>query len=95
MVQVAVGEQDGDRLQAQLAQQLAGDALPARDRTAVRKEQYRLTKVLHEYEEWERQALLALAQQRVALDLDDGVKVNYLKLADVLAPIPGLAAAEE
>jgi hypothetical protein len=80
---------------AQLAQQLAGDALPTRDRTAARKEHDRLTKVLHECEEWERQALLPLAQQRIALDLDDGVKVNYLKLAGVLAPIPGLAAAEE
>jgi hypothetical protein len=80
---------------AQLAQSLAGDDLSARDRTAARKELDRLTKVLHECEEWERQTLLPLAQQRIALDLDDGVKVNYLKLAGVLAPIPGLAAADE
>lgn len=79
----------------QLAHDLAGDALPARDRTAARKEQDRLTKVLHECEEWERQALLPLAQQRLVLDLDDGVRANYLKLADVLAPIPGLAAAAD
>ena len=39
--------------------------------------------------------LLPLAQQRVELDLDDGVKVNYLKLGEALAPIPGLATAEE
>jgi len=38
---------------------------------------------------------LPLAQQRVELDLDDGVKVNYQKLAPVLAPIPGLTAAED
>ncbi len=80
---------------AQLAQSLAGDTLSARDRTVARKEQDRLTKVLHECEEWERQVLLPLAQQRVALDLDDGVKINYLKLANVLAPIPGLAATDE
>jgi hypothetical protein len=29
------------------------------------------------------------------LDLDDGVKVNYLKFGKALAPIPGLAAKEE
>ncbi len=55
----------------------------------------RIVKVLHECEEWERESLLPLAQQRVELDLDDGVKVNYLKLADVLAPIPGLAAKDD
>ena len=31
----------------------------------------------------------------MTLDLDDGVKVNDLKLQDVLAPIPGLAAKED
>ena len=81
--------------QAQLAQSLAGESLTAAERTSARKESERIVKVLHECEEWEREALLPLAQQRVELDLDDGVKVNYLKLADVLAPIPGLAAAEE
>jgi hypothetical protein len=35
------------------------------------------------------------AGQCIALDLDDGVKMNELKLQDVLAPIPGLAAKEE
>jgi hypothetical protein len=51
--------------------------------------------VLKECQAWEQDALLPLAQQRIELDLDDGVKVNYLKLQDVLAPIPGLAAKEE
>ena len=41
-------------------------------------------------EDYERDILLPLAQQRLELDLDDGVKVNYLKLGDALAPIPGL-----
>lgn len=80
---------------AQLAQSLAGDDLSARERTAARKDLDRMTKVLAECEEWERSTLLPLAQQRIELDLDDGVKVNYLKLSAVLAPIPGLAAADE
>jgi hypothetical protein len=49
----------------------------------------------HECEEWERQTLLPLAQARIELDLDDGVKTNYLKLGEALAPIAGLAAKEE
>ena len=39
--------------------------------------------------------MLPLAQARIELDLDDGVKVNYLKLGEALAPIPGLAAKDE
>ena len=80
---------------AQLAQSLAGEDLSDRERTAARKDLDRMTKVLAECEEWERSTLLPLAQQRIELDLDDGVKVNYLKLNAVLAPIAGLAAADE
>jgi hypothetical protein len=86
------------KLEARLAQlglDQLNDALPTRDRTAARKEAEKITKVLKECQAWEQDALLPLAQQRIELDLDDGVKVNYLKLQDVLAPIPGLAAKEE
>ncbi|WP_255082731.1 BREX-1 system adenine-specific DNA-methyltransferase PglX [Vulcanococcus limneticus] len=86
------------KLEARLAQlglDQLNDVLPARDRTAARKEAEKITKVLRECQIWEQDALLPLAQQRIELDLDDGVKVNYLKLQDVLAPIPGLAAKEE
>jgi type II restriction/modification system DNA methylase subunit YeeA len=81
--------------QAQLGLDQLNDDLPARDRTAARKEAEKITKVLKECQAWEQDSLLPLAQQRIELDLDDGVKVNYLKLQDVLAPIPGLAAKEE
>ena len=81
--------------QAQLGLDQLNDALPARDRTAARKEAEKITKVLKECQAWEQDSLLPLAQQRIELDLDEGVKVNYLKLQDVLAPIPGLAAKEE
>lgn len=70
-------------------------AVSAREKSAARKEFNKLTAVLHDCEEWERQVLLPLAQARIELDLDDGVKVNYLKLGEALAPIPGLAAAED
>jgi hypothetical protein len=86
------------KLEARLAQlglDQLNDSLPTRERTAARKEAEKITKVLKECQAWEQDALLPLAQQRIELDLDDGVKVNYLKLQDVLAPIPGLAAKED
>jgi hypothetical protein len=86
------------KLEARLAQlglDQLNDDLPTRERTAARKEAEKITKVLKECQAWEQDSLLPLAQQRIELDLDDGVKVNYLKLQDVLAPIPGLAAKEE
>ena len=86
------------KLEARLAQlglDQLNDALPTRDRTAARKEAEKISKVLKECQAWEQDSLLPLAQQRIELDLDDGVKVNYLKLQDVLAPIPGLAAKED
>jgi len=67
----------------------------AKSKTDARKESEKLNKILRECEDWERQVLLPLAQQRIELDLDDGVKTNYLKLAEALAPIPGLAAKED
>ena len=77
--------------QEQLEQDQTNDALPKREQTAARKEAEKITKVLKECQAWEQDALLPLAQQRIELDPDDGVKVNYLKLQEVLAKIPGLA----
>lgn len=74
---------------------MAREDLPAREKTKARKEAEQIRKTLRECEEYEREILLPLAQQRVELDLDDGVKVNYLKLGKALAPIPGLATKEE
>jgi hypothetical protein len=67
----------------------------AREKTAARKELEKLRKYVRECQEWERDVLLPAAQSRIDLDLDDGVKVNYLKLGDVLTPIPGLATKDE
>jgi type II restriction/modification system DNA methylase subunit YeeA len=75
--------------------QTEASAGSARERTAARKELEKLRKYVRECEEWERDVLLPAAQSRIELDLDDGVKVNYLKLGDVLTPIPGLATKDE
>jgi hypothetical protein len=75
--------------------QVQATAPTAREKTEARKEADKLTKTLHECEEWERQTVLPLAQARIELDLDDGVKTNYQKLGEALATIPGLAAKED
>ncbi|PTY02766.1 BREX-1 system adenine-specific DNA-methyltransferase PglX [Verrucomicrobia bacterium LW23] len=67
----------------------------AREKTAARKEADKLRKALKECQDWEREVVLPLAQQRIALDLDDGVKTNYQKFPGLLAKIPGLEKKEE
>ena len=51
-----------------------------------------ITRTLQELEEWEREVVYPLAQERIALDLDDGVKVNYEKLGAILEKVKGLNA---
>ena len=55
----------------------------------------RLAKVLAELADYERDTLYPLATEQVQIDLDDGVKVNYLKLGDALKKIAGLEAKDE
>jgi hypothetical protein len=64
------------------------------DRTKAAKELTKIEKMLKEIKAWERDILLPLAQQRIELDLDDGVKVNYRKFKGAVANIPGLDKGE-
>lgn len=54
-----------------------------------------LKKQLLELDDYERDTLYPLAIEQVVLDLDDGVKVNYLKLGSALKKINGLDAKED
>ncbi len=65
------------------------------DKTRALKEVERLSKVLAELEDYERDVLYPLATEQKAIDLDDGVKVNYLKFGAALKKITGLDAKEE
>jgi hypothetical protein len=56
------------------------------------KEADRLRKILLELDEYEHDVLYPLASQNIAIDLDDGVKVNYPKLGSALKRIVGLEA---
>ena len=54
-----------------------------------------IKKQLQELDDYERDVLYPLATEQVPLDLDDGVKANYLKLGSALKKIVGLDAKEE
>lgn len=65
------------------------------DKTRALKEIETLKKQLLELDDYERDTLYPLATEQVALDLDDGVKMNYLKLGSALKKISGLDAKED
>ena len=65
------------------------------ERTRAAKELGKIEKMLKEIRAWERDIVLPLAQKRLEIDLDDGVKVNYLKFKGLLETIPGLDKKEE
>ena len=46
---------------------------------------------LEELETWEREIIYPLATQRLEIDLDDGVKINYPKFGSALTKITGLS----
>lgn len=61
------------------------------DRTRAQKEVDRVAKVILELREWERDVILPLAQQKIEIDLDDGVKANYPLFGTALKKIAGLS----
>ena len=65
------------------------------EKTKALKEIEKITKMIAELEEYEREVLYPLATEQVEIDLDDGVKVNYPKLGAALKRIVGLDAADE
>ncbi|KPP94733.1 MAG: Brex phage defense system adenine-specific methylase PglX [Bacteroidetes bacterium HLUCCA01] len=65
------------------------------EKTKALKEIEKITKMISELEEYEREVLYPLATEQVEIDLDDGVKVNYPKLGAALKKIPGLEARED
>ena len=62
----------------------------ALEKTKALKEIQSITSILNELEEWERNVIFPLASQRLEIDLDDGVKVNYPKFGNALTKVVGL-----
>lgn len=72
-----------------LEREIAGGGSP-RQTAAATKEAERLRKVLVELNDYEHDVLYPLAYEQIAIDLDDGVKVNYPKFGSALKKIQGL-----
>ena len=66
----------------------------SREKTLALKEVDRLELMIRDCKDYER-TLFTIATQKITIDLDDGVKVNYLKFKDVLVPIKGLEKEED
>jgi type II restriction/modification system DNA methylase subunit YeeA len=69
---------------SQLEHQLNAGDQSERDKMLTRKEIDRLKEVVSELELWDAKVLLPLAEKRIEIDLDDGVKVNYGKFGEAL-----------
>ena len=86
------------KLQAERArlEKLSDDpaASPAQ-RTRALKDVGTVIKQIAELEEWEREVVFPLAQAKIEIDLDDGVRRNYPKFGAALKPIKGLEATDE
>jgi len=73
---------------------ISGSASQA-EKTRALKEIEKITRMIAEMEEYEREVLYPLATEQVEINLDDGVKVNYPKLGAALKKIVGLDAEED
>jgi type II restriction/modification system DNA methylase subunit YeeA len=67
----------------------------ATEKSRAKKRLTQLEKYKTEIEAWERDHLYPFALKRIELDLDDGVKVNYRKLAGIVEPIKQLEVKDE
>jgi len=70
-------------------------AVSQAQRTRAVKDVATIIKQIAELEEWERDVIFPLAQAKIEIDLDDGVKRNYPLFGAALKPIKGLEAADE
>lgn len=68
--------------------------ISAREKTLAIKEVDKLEAMIKDCKIYEK-TLFNTATQKISIDLDDGVKVNYLKFKEVVVPIKGLEKDEE
>lgn len=68
-------------------------SLQQAERAGNAKEADRLRKILVELNEYEHDILYPMASEKVVIDLDDGVKVNYPKFGGALRKVAGLESS--
>jgi len=64
-------------------------------RTKALKDMAGVAKQIEELNAWERDVVFPMAQQKIEIDLDDGVKANYPKFGTALKKITGLEAKND
>ena len=64
-------------------------------RTRALKDMAAVGKQIEELNAWERDVVFPMAQQKIEIDLDDGVKANYPKFGGAVKKIAGLEAKED
>ncbi len=77
-----------------LASQESSAPASASQKTQATRELTKIRSLLKEIEEYERDLLLPLATEKIAIDLDDSVRVNYPRFGAALKKIAGLKAKE-
>lgn len=80
---------------ARLAKQADDPSATQAQRTKAEKAASTIVKQIAELEEWERDVIFPLAQEKKEIDLDEGVKRNYPQFGAALKPIKGLEAPDE
>lgn len=80
---------------ARLEKQAADPTATQGQSTKAQKDIGAVIKQIAELTEWERDVVYPMAQQKIPIDLDDGVKRNYPLFAGALNPIKGLEAADD
>jgi type II restriction/modification system DNA methylase subunit YeeA len=77
-------------------EKLSDDASASQaQRTKALKDMASVGKQIEELNAWERDVVFPMAQQKIEIDLDDGVKANYPKFGTALKKIPGLEAKND
>jgi len=77
-------------------EKLSDDASASQaQRTKALKDMAGVGKQIEELNAWERDVVFPMAQQKIEIDLDDGVKANYPKFGTALKKIPGLEAKND
>ena len=79
-----------------VAMQIASDESKSNsERVRANKDVVKFSKAKKELDEYEKNVLYPLSTERIEIDLDDGVKVNYAKFASALAKVKALEAKGE
>ena len=60
------------------------------EKTKAVKEIERIDLIINEIQKWEKDIIFPLASKRIEIDLDEGVKINYLKFGTALKKVSGL-----